>query len=102
MSSSHSITDVNIFLTLQELTIFKFTFLVSVNALLYLLTDITFIVPSKFKGLIVLAFLFIIGLHVLALFLNVTKLWLKPWMRIPTGIIFILFYLGFIAVNVLL
>ena len=54
----------------------------------------------KFKTLLVVGFMFIIGMHVLAILLNATKLWLKPGMRVPVGILFILFYLGFIGINV--
>lgn len=100
VNASGSSNDVNIFLTIQELTIFKYTFLVGINALSYVFTDITFVVTRKFKTLLVVGFMFIIGMHVLAILLNATKLWLKPGMRVPVGILFILFYLGFIGINV--
>lgn len=94
--------DVNMFLTLQELTIFKFTFLVAVNGLLYVFTSNQFLMLAKFKLMISLAFCFVIVLQLKAVLLNLCGLLTKSWMRVPVGVLFILIYLGFIALNIYL
>lgn len=94
--------DINMFLTLQELSIFKFTLLVALNVLLYAFVTIEFVMLPKFKLLITMAFLFVVSMQLIAVLLNATKLWTKPWMRVPTGAFFILIYLCFVGLNVCL
>ena len=90
------------FLTLQEMTIFKFSFLVAINAFLYLIMDAQLVLTPKFTTLLLFSFLFLVGIQILAVFLNVTTLWTRNCSRIPLGILFMLLFVCFVAVNVYL
>lgn len=93
-----SMDGVNFFLTIQEMTIFKFTFLIFLNGVTtYLTGDLT--ISLKIETLLIVSFASVVGIHIIAFFLNMTGLWLKPCMKIPVAIIFMLFYLAFLGMN---
>jgi hypothetical protein len=93
-----SMDGVNFFLTIQEMTIFKFTFLIFINGMTtYITGDLR--ISLKVETLIIMAFATVIGIHLVAFFLNLTGLWLKPCMKIPVAIIFMLLYVIFLGMN---
>jgi hypothetical protein len=94
--------EVNFFLTIQEMTIFKFTFLVAANGLLYMFQDMQFLTAPKFTTLILGSFAFIILTQLLGAFLNFTGIWTKSCSRIPVALLYILLFIAFIGVNVYL
>ena len=93
-----SMDGVNFFLTIQEMTIFKFSFLIFLNGVAtYITGDLR--ISLKVETLLIIAFGVIVGIHVIAFFLNLTGLWLKPCMKIPVAAIFMLMYVLFLGLN---
>lgn len=89
------------FLTVQEMTIFKYSLFYAINGLITVLTG-DMPRTDKMLTLMTISYLFVVGFTVMAQIFNVTKLWYVSAMRYPLGILYLLLYVGFVAINVYL
>lgn len=92
--------EVNIFLTIQELSIYKFTFLVSCIGIFYWVSSGQLLDSPKLNTMIFLSFCLVMFLMVLSVLVHVTGLWKKRGCKWLIGAGYCLFFGVFVAINV--
>ena len=92
---------VNFFLTVQEMTIFKYSLLYSINGLITVVT-VDMVMNSKILTLLSISYIFVMGFTLISLLLNVSKLWFIKFLKYPIALLYLAAFAGFITINIYL